>query len=527
MKKVLLTTALVVFLLLTFSSNAFAELPGTGWWSAMFAQNISNGDGTMTMSAYDSTSTSVYSSNTYTFDHGTALIYDPGKTPNYVSGGSFIGFQDNLPVGFEGSVVLSSDIPLVAVSEIANYNNGPVGGGGTASAMYQAMSADMARNKLWVTTIKHNYSHQSTTIYVQAAGSDAHVTITYDMNDGNFYTQTVDIPTNEMFVFDPANASDGGVPSVDCGVDPNLSPCFGAATIESTTGPIVATYVEHPHQGSPAALALSTRAQIVDDQSTILYGPSVKNTYTTGSGTGITGDAIMNVGNAPALVQITLKVTKLGTNAPSWVNVGDIFTDTEVIEPGKSVVFSKWDDNLGGMPEGTYAAAVYESIDTDEYDPQPLLGASNDAKTLSNLPGGKGKTVYKLFAASTLTSRVAVPMVTEFQDELTGALTVQNVGTITDTIHFEFYEYNSSNVYEFWTVEPLPPDEAINSWGVSLNSGGYFANNGSWDFSELSGKQFSAIVYSEGGQPINCLVFENSPAGFFDIRNYEAFSIAP
>jgi hypothetical protein len=521
MKKIILTLAIILLIALVVPGVVSAALPGSGWWSALAAQNIGQDGGAMQMVAYDATNT--YSSANEIFDYGQALVYDPGKTSGT---GNIIGFSPSLPDAFEGSVVISSDTPLAAVSEIANYSNGTVGGNGTASAMYQGSSSSMTSNELMVTTVKHNYSDQTTTIYVQAAGSDANVTVTYNMNNGSTYTQNQNITANRMFVFDPANASGGGVPSTNCGYDPNASPCFGAAVITSSTGPIAASYVEHPHQGSPAYLALAARAQSSADESTKLYGPSIKHTYTTGSGTGITGDAIMNVGTGRAKVKITLTVTKLGKNAPGSVSVGDKFEDFEYIDPNKSVVFSKWDNNLGGMPEGTYAAAVFESIaePSTGITPQPLLGASNDAKTMSPIPGGKGKTVYQLFATEALTDAIAVPILTEFEDGLTGGLTVQNVGGTSSKIHFEFYEHGSSNMYHFWTKDPLQPEEAINSWGVSQNYGGYFENGGAFSWSDLDGKQFSVIVYSEGGQPINCVVFENSPDSDVDIRNYEGFS---
>lgn len=529
MRKLVFITGVFFLLTILVVGTVSAALPGSGWWSALFAQNVEYGsiDESLSMTAYEpGASATTYSSLNYLFDFGQSLVYDPGKSPNYSTGGNVIGFEGGLPGGFEGSVVLSSSVPLVAVSEIANYNNGPVGSSGTASAFYQAMSAEMAKNELRVTTVKHNYGKpgQTTTIYVQAVSGDAHVTVTYNMNDGGVYSQTEDITQNKMFVFDPANAN---VPSENCGYDANASPCFGTAIIVSTTGTIAANYVEHPHQGSPAYLALSARAQTIDDQSYILYGPSVKHRYTTNAGTGVTGDAIMNVGTSTAKVRITLTVTKLGQNAPSGVNVGDVFTDIEYIEPGKSVVFSQWDNNLGGMPAGTYAAAVYESIyDADHgITPQPLIGASNDAKTMRPIPGGKGKTVYQLFSSDSVTGTVAVPMITEFENNLTGALTVQNVGTEDTIIHFIYYEYGSTNSFHFWTANALKVGEAVNSWGVSRNSGNYFENDGTWDWSELYGKQFSAIIYSESGGPINCVVFENAPSSNVDIRNYEGFNI--
>ena len=522
MKRIALILSVVLLMMVTLTGVVSAALPGTGWWSALYAQNIGADDGTLNMTAYQGAE--VYGSNSFIFNLGQALMYDPGMAVNYPTGNS-IGFSSALPTGFEGAVVLSSSVPVASLSQIANFNNGSVGGGGRASAFYQGFSADMTATTLMIPTIKHNYASQSTTVYVQAAGSEANVTVTYNMNDGSVYHKSATIPANQMVVFDPSNTDEGPIPSDNetCGYDPNVSPCFGAATIASDT-PIAASYVEHAHTGSPAQFALSTRALTPSDQAYKLYAPNIKNTYQMNrSSYGITGDAVMNVGTEDALVQITLTVTKLGLNAPSSVHVGDIFVDERVVSPGKSLVFSKYDSNLGGMPVGTYAAAIFESLDTDDYDPQPLVGSSNDTKFMPIL---NGKTVYNLFPDTGATSRVAVPMVTEFVGEFTGGLTVQNVGENPDTIYFDYYEYGTDNVYRFWTVDPIAPGEAVNNWGISMNYGGYFANDGSYEWSELEGKKFSAIVWSDGGESIICVGFELANNNNYDISNYEAFNIA-
>jgi len=523
MKKFFVFLALIIIAIFAIVGSVSAALPGTGWWTSFKIQNVGSNPGIVSMTAYDAYSSNTYSSDQFQVEPFNALEYNPGKLVNYPTG-NVIGFDPALPSGFEGSVVLSGSQPLAAFAEVGNYQNGSTGVSlGTASAQYQAMGADITDTELRVPVVKHNYQDQTTSIYVQAAGSEANVTITYKMNDSetSIYTQNVVIPANKMFLFDPANAS---VPSTDCGNVVNTSPCFGAATIVSTTGEIAASYVEHPHVGSPAPLALSTRAQTTSDQSTVLFGASVKHSYTTGQGTGITGDTIMNVGTADALVQIDLIVTKLGNNA-SGVSVGDTFTDNMVILPGKSVVFSQWDGNLGGMPEGTFASVTYTSLDTAAYNPQPLVGTSNDAKTQPLLSGGKGKTVYKLFADTTASDTVAVPGIKEYVSGLTGALTVQNVGSSADDIYFEYYEFATSNAYIFWTSSELLPGEAINTYAISTNPGGLFANDGTWSFTELDGKEFSIKVYSESGEPLICLVSENSPEGLQDIRNYEGFNI--
>jgi len=506
--------ALIIVML--FTSTVLANLPGTGWWSAVFIQNLGNDNGNVSMTAYDASNN--YSTSTFSFDYGEALVYDPGKSANYPSG-AYIGFP-SLPSGFEGSVVLSSDTPVAAISEIANFNNGTVGGGGTASARYQGMSNAMVATKLTVPTIKNNYSNHTTTLYVQAAGADANVTVTYNMNNNNSYTQTQPIDKNEMFVFDPTAA---GVPSTGCGYDSNVSPCYGSAEITSTSGPIAATVIEHPHQGAPAGYALSTRAQTPSDQDTKLYHPTIKNEFW---GRMTAGASIMNVGTHDALVQITLTVTNV--DGSSSANIGDVYTDTEVIKPGESLLFSKWLNNLGGMPSGTFAAAVIESIDNATYDPQPLVGATNDKKDLANVSGG-GITLYAGFADGGKTDTLAAPIVRELMGDITGGITVQNVGTASDKLTFKYYEYGTGNVYIFETVNPLAVGEAINTNRISLESNNvkFKIVSGFTNFSELGNSEFSVIVKSNSGQPIIGLASENSLTDSLDMRNYEAINFTP
>ncbi len=520
-KKFIPVIALTLIALFITTMTVQADLPGTGWWSALFIQNIAPGstDSSLKMEAFDSSSSSSYLSNAYSFNYGQALVYDPGKSV----GGVYIDFADSPPSGFEGSVVLSADVPVAAISEIANYNHGSVGGGGKATARYQGISAEATSTRLTVPTIKSNYVGHTTTLYVQAAGEDANVTVTFNMNDDSSWSISQLIEQNKMFVFAP---SDAGVPTQDCGFNGNESPCYGSAEIVSSSGPIAATVVEHPHSGSPAGYVLSTRAQSENDEDTILYHPTVKNSYYQD---GTAGVSVMNVGDAPAYVQITLTVT--GVRPGSAARVGNVYTDHLVIEPGKSQLFGKWRDTLGGMPSGTFAAAVIESLagefDGVVYTAQPLVSATNDSKNVS-VPGGKGITLYAGFANKTKANTLYAPIVRENFEARTGGLTIQNVGTADAYISYKYYEYGTDNVYEFSTANLIEPGQAINPNNISaeINGNKFVILNDSFpDFSVFANKQFSVVA--ESTQPIIGLASEYSPANNYDMANFEAINFVP
>ena len=511
MKKVIGVSVVVFLIALIFAGSAFADLPGSGWWSSIFVQNIGGGPGQMEMTAYGASAE--YGSALFDFNHGQALAYNPGKT----LGGAFIGFTPALPPGFEGSVVVSASVPVAAVSELANYQNGPVGvAGGTAVARYQGMSAAQVDTSLGIASIKNNFGAQTTTLYVQAAGADANVTVTYTMADGNVYTQTQAIAANKMFMFDPTAA---GVPSTNCGFDGNTSPCHGAATITSTTGPIAAIVVEHPHTGSPAGFALSTRAQTSADQDTTLFHPTIKNDFWGNMNAGAT---VMNVGDAPALVRITLTVTNVSPG--STAQIGQVYTDQEIVAPGESVVFSKWRGNFGGMPSGTFAAGIIESVAEGDYTQQPLVGSTNDRKDMTTLREDKGISLYNGFADRNTTTTVAAPTLVENINNVTSSITVQNVGAAPTHMTFTYYEYGTSNVYRFRTINPIAVGEATVTTMISARGHERFTIlDGFTSWAQMGGKQYSVIVTAD--QPIIGLVSEFHRADLLDIGNYEAINL--
>jgi len=505
---VIIATALLVAMLMT--GTALAALPGNGWWVFYQVQNVGNADGTLAMQAYQVGDPTEYVGSC-PLGMGKALAFHPGLAPTCPTGDR-IGFTPELPAGFQGAVVLSSDAPIVAVAQVGNNPSGSVGvAGGTATAFYQGIGSEAASTRVNFPTVKHNFGGQTTTFYVQAAGADANATITYRMNDGSVHTQTTLIPANHMFVFDPLNATPP-VASDSCGAAAT-SPCLGAATVESTTGPIVGVVVEHPHTGSPAPFVLSTRGFTAADEDTTIFAPTIKNAFNGGT----TGWSVQNVGAVDTTVYVTFTVTNIASGV-TGVNIGDQFFANEVVGAGQATVFSAFRNNLGGMPAGVYAAGVASAS-------QPLVGSVNESKDQAGTPGGKVKAVYGCFPKSKATNKVALPVVKEMFNSQTTGVTVVNAGD-QPTQFIATYTDANGNVRTFQTVRTdIQPGEAVPFFQVFQNPGGRFT--GLADFSVLFNTKNSVLITTNNGEEIVALAQESDRTATpsLDIKNYEGFNL--
>jgi hypothetical protein len=166
---------------------------GSGWWANFTIQNTTGSTAAVVSTAYNSANSDTHT-NSVNLEGGTSVIYHPGLSANCpgtvdtASSGCRIGLSPNLGAGFSGSVVVSSDAPVVAITNLNNNQSGTVGvSGGTARSAYQGVSGSLADTTLYFPTVKNNFNGQSTMFFVQAAGSDANVTITYNMNNGSSY----------------------------------------------------------------------------------------------------------------------------------------------------------------------------------------------------------------------------------------------------------------------------------------------------------------------------------------------------
>lgn len=510
---ILLITAMLLITTLSISAQS---IDGSGWWTNFTIQNTTGSAATVATVGYHPTggSSDTYS-NSVVLNANTSAIFHPGLsatcpgTVNAANSGCRIGLSPSLPAGFQGSVVISSDSPVVAVTALNNNQSGSVGvTGGTARSSYQGVDGASAADTLYFPTVKNNFSGQSTIFYVQAAGANADVTITYEMNDGTTHTQSQTIEANKMFAFVPSAANP---PVASCnggnGGGSAVAPCFGGATVTSSSGPIAGVVVEYIDGASTASFVLATRGLTPNDAGTELIAPAMKNNFN-GSTTGAT---ILNTGGSTATVDITSTVTNVSSGCSA--NIGAQFTQQVTIPSNSSIVVNRFQGNTGvGNPNCTFYTMKAESN-------QPVVMTVNENR---NYLGETVKAVYAGFNVSAATDTVFFPLAKEFFNGQTSGLSVVNAGNTATKITGTFTCDDGTHVIE--TTSNVAAGAAISFFNLSGGNSNFTAVSGGMPG---AGVKCSAVMTSGGGQPLVGLAQESdrdSSNGVLDITNYEGFN---
>lgn len=552
-------SALVIAAALVGAGNvnaATSGLPGVNWWSSFQVQNVGSTDGTLVIQAYtqvaDGVTDATYSSGGFTLMRGGGLTYNPGFAPNY-PGGNRIGFcsnpsacTDELPAGFTGAVVASADIPIVAIGTVNNTKNGSVGNvGGRATGSYAAFGGDKVASELYFPVAKHNFVGATVIYYVQAAGVQASVTITFTMNDGSVHTQSKVIGANRTFLFDPANATPP-VASTGClggGVTADKSPCLGSARVVASSGVIAGVALEYQH--SPNGLAGyigSSRAFVPSDYSKTILAPIFKWDFA-GDWTGF---AVQNTTNVTAHVAVTFTIARI--LGATGVNVGDqyVIANTD-IGPYQQTVFSKFRPNViaTGMKAGLALSAIVVGD-------QPLVAVMNESQ-IDLASVNPLLATYNAFNPANATTAVAAPVVKEYfpggQNGTSAAragdsVSVQNAGNANAQIYVRYTAVSTvtggvgvpaGTTYTLTigvnkgangNTQLLAPGASYVFNMVTLPSRAslYAVGPGSTSF-PADGVNYAVMVISD--QPIIAMIQEDNkpPSGTpADLFNYEGFS---
>jgi len=520
MRKVKLFSILLitVMLLVTSLSLSAQSLDGSGWWNNFTIQNTTGTAATVVTTGYHATggSSQTYTNNTV-LNANTSAIFHPGlsatcpSTVTTADSGCRIGLSPSLPAGFQGSVVISSDSPVVAVASLNNNASGSVGvSGGTARSSYQGVDGGNAATTLYFPTVKRNFAGQSTIFYVQAAGAAANVTITYEMNDGTTHTQSQTIDANKMFAFVPSAASP---PVASCnggnGGGSSVAACFGGATVTSSSGPIAGVVVEYIDGASVASYVLSTRGLTPNDAGTELIAPTMKNDFN-GSTTGAT---ILNTGGSTANVTITSSVTNVSAGCAA--NIGDVFTKAVTIPSGSSIVVNRFQGNTGnGNPDCTFYTMKATSTNG-----QPIVMTVNENR---DYLGQTVKEVYGAFNVATATDTLFFPLSKEYFNGQTSGLSVVNAGTTATKITGTYTCDDGTHVIQ--TASNVAAGAAVSFFNLSGGNSTFTAVSGGMPG---AGVKCSAVMTSGGGQALVGLAQESdrdASNGVLDITNYEGFN---
>jgi hypothetical protein len=502
MKKHVIRSMAAVAMLFGVVATAGAQaLPGSGWFTSATIQNVGSAAGTVNLDVYPLTGVAgTAASASFSLPPNSNKVFLPGA-------GGVAGTVDVAPAlsqNFSGSMVVSSDQPVVAIGQIGNNTIAGVTGlgvtGGYASEQYRG--GDAVSPVLIFPTVKSNFAGKTNIFYVQAGGADVTFNAVIKTGDGATHTKTGNITANHSILLAPGDFTPA-LATTNCQVgavlDPSNSPCFGSLTVTATGGNIVGAEVEFVNGQSPATIAQSTSLFPDTEASDTLFCPAFKNAF--GPTARFTGIAVANAGAAPVQVNalLTTSLPTPGTN----------FNATPLTIPaGGSVVYSSQINNVGGLPAGTLAGVKLTAPAGSK-----LVAVVNE----SNFSGTIKATTYSCFSATATTSKIAVPL---FKEDFAGrtGISIQNVGSAATTVSaaFSCAAPGTAGTYNL-TSPSIAAGSSYTFFDTSAMPGGPV--NGSICGVTLDGNGQNIVAIAQTSSDFQ------SPAGLLNTQNYEGFNL--
>ncbi len=485
-------------LLFTMTMSAGAQtLPGSGWYTTTTIQNIGTSQASINLEVYPQGSGSP-STASFNLDQNANRVFVPGG--NNASG--TVDVSPSLGSGFNGSAVVSSNQPIVAIGSIQNNQVSSFPGLGTSGGYANEFfrGASTSATTLIYPAVKNNFAGKTTIFSIQAAGSDVTVNATIRSNSGATHTRSnIAIPANRAINLIPSDFSPA-MPSTNCGSDVNTSPCFGSLTVTATGGGIAGTYVEYVVGQSPATLVQSASLFPSTEAASTIYCPAIKNTYTSAQRRS-TGMTVANTSNQAVTVNVSFTVS-------AGANAGQTYNQNGVSIPANgSVVFSVFSNNLGGMPSNNLASATVTTVDGSN----SIVGVVNEQNFGAPAGTPVKATTYTCFNSTSATTRIAAPLVKKNLAGSTSGPTVQNVSNSTFTVSAD-YVCNTGN---FTLTSP------------SLSPGGSYTF---FNPTQLPNNSLCAVTLTGTGN-IVAIVQETSDFAptttqrLLNTKNYEGFNL--
>jgi len=378
--------------------------------------------------------------------------------------GSKTYFPIDAADGFNGSVVVEGDQPIVAIANTLGNN-----------PQYTAATESFAAGatEIGLPLIMRNNGGYFTWFNVQNAGSSAaSVTVQYvPGSDGNSHSETATIEPGAAKTFNQRDVSQLGAKFV------------GSAVVTSNQ-PIVATVMQ---VGESFKNMLGYNGFTGGSNAVSLPLIMANN------GGYYTGFQVQNVGTAATDVTVTY-----GPGGP-----GSTFSpanETASLDPGKSTTFLQ--------NGGQWAGQTYVGSATITTSGQPVVAIVNQVKQTGVAVG----TAYNGFNPDNATSKVSAPLIMANNSNYYTGIQVMNVGTSATNITVD-YGPNTAGGY-------APPDETGSlAPGASKT---FIQASGAWAGNKYVG---SATVTASGGGSIVMIVNQiRQPAQGDQFMTYDGFN---
>lgn len=297
LKRLAVAFVALLLALVPFAANAQT---GISLQTGFQVQNLGSGPATVTVTYYNLSDGTVATTQTETIAQGGSF--------------TFFGATMKVAAGFKGSVVISADQPIAAVSNVL----GTLAVGGANQGSYNGFTAGAATINLPI--IQRGNSGIDTFVAVQNAGEvDAAVSISF--TPGSFggtvignggVVKTATIKKGQSFIFDQATDEYSG-----------LGTRFvGSAIVTSTNGQPIVSTVSQVGRASSRALSIYDGFTNAAASPTVLL-PLIQTRN--GPGQTFVGIQVQNAGSTPTKVTITFTGnTQTGCTTPPAVTSGDI-----------------------------------------------------------------------------------------------------------------------------------------------------------------------------------------------------------
>jgi len=406
---------------------------------------------------------------------------------------TYFGSTMNVAAGFDGSVVISSDQPVVAITNLVGTNLGDSYGGFSSGATSVSLPL----------ILRGNFGID-TWISVQNAGTAAAtVSIAYTPGSaGTAATDTATIAPGAAATFYQNTKAELGTRFV------------GSAKVTSTNGqPLVAVV----NQETTAGDSLFTYGGFAGAGSTTVAAPLVMaNNF--GSFTGI---QVLNVGSAAADATITYgpnTATSPGTVASVC---GTPAAKTFNVPAGGSVtsIQAGGDAALGFDPQ--FASCRYVGAATIS-SAQPLAVIVNQASL-----SGKNGSAYAAVDPNATTASVSAPLIQANNFTIFSGVQVQNTGSAATTVTVTYGPNSATGTVAPQTDCPTPtPRSQTIAAGASftfIQLGGAASDGFDPQFASCR-YVGSAIISAASGGKITAIVNQIGPSGGDGLFTYSAFA---